>query len=131
MAFTSAQSGVLHALERAEHSVAATGQALIQGVAEQVHAAALELHDSTHALALALRGVDASSALGQAARERLVRVARDIARQREALLRRSAVVERSLQTLVPQRSQSSTYTGALGRYAGRAASSGPGFVSAY
>jgi hypothetical protein len=69
-----------------------------------------------------LRGVDGGAALATAARDRLVRVASDISQQRQALLRRSAAVERSLQTLVPQQSQSSTYAGALGRYAGRAAS---------
>ena len=72
-------------------------------------------------LALALRGVDGGAALAQVVRDRLVSVARDIAMQREALLRRSAVVERSLQTLVPQQGQASTYAGALGRYGGRAA----------
>lgn len=123
MAFIAAQREVHEALDQAERSVAATGKALVQGIAEQVHAAARELHDSAHALALVLRGADGGAALGEAARERLVCVARDIARQREALLRRSAVVERSLQTLVPQRSQSSTYADAIGRYAGRAAPS--------
>lgn len=123
MPFTAAQAEVNAALTQAERSVAATGQALVHGIAEQVHAATRALHDSAHALALVLRGVDGGAALGEAARERLVRVARDIAQQREALLRRSATVERSLQSLVPQRSQSSTYAGALGRYAGRSASS--------
>lgn len=121
MPLTAAESNIHAALDWAERSVAATGRALEQGLADQVHAAARELHDSAHALALALRAVDGGAALGQAARQRLVRVARAIARQREALLRRSAVVERSLQTLVPQRSQSSTYAAALGRYGGRAA----------
>jgi hypothetical protein len=122
MAFSAAQFEVHQALEQAERCVAATGQALLQGVPEQVHAATRELHDSAHALALALRGVDGGAALARAARERLVCVARDIAQQREALLRRSAAVERSLKTLVPQQNQSGTYAGALSRYAGRAVS---------
>ncbi len=122
MPFTAAQSEIHDALDWAERSVATTGRALEQGIADQVHAAARDLHDSAHALALVLRGVDGGAGLGEAARQRLVPVARDIARQREALLRRSAVVERALQTLVPQRSRSSTYATALGRYAGRAAS---------
>jgi chemotaxis regulatin CheY-phosphate phosphatase CheZ len=122
MAFTAAQFEVHLALDQAERCVAATGKALLQGLPERVHAATRELHDSAHALALALRGVEGGAALAQAARERLIRVARDIAQQREALLRRSAAVERSLQTLVPQQNQSSTYSGALGRYAARAAS---------
>ncbi len=121
MAFIAAQSEIHQALAQAERSVAATGQALLQGLPEQVQVAARELHDSAHALALALRGVDGGAALAQAVRDRLVRVARDIAMQREALLRRSAVVERSLQSLVPQQGQASTYTGALGRYGGPAA----------
>ena len=121
MAFIAAHSDIHHALAQAERSVAATGEALLQGLPEQVQLAARELHDSAHALALALRGVDGGAALAQVVRDRLVSVARDIAMQREALLRRSAVVERSLQTLVPQQGQASTYAGALGRYGGRAA----------
>jgi hypothetical protein len=104
------------ALAQAEHSVAATGQALIEGVPEKVHAATRDLHDSAHALALVLRGVDGLSGMAEALRERLVRVARDIAMQREALLRRSAAVQQSLHSLVPQ-TRSDTYSGALSRYA--------------
>lgn len=122
MPFTAAHSDVHDALDQAERSVAATGQALLDGVPEHLHCATRELHDSAHALALVLRGVDGGATLAHSARDRLIRVARAIGHQREALLRRSAVVERSLQTLVPQQQQSSTYTGALGRYAGRAAS---------
>jgi len=107
---------IQNALSEAERSVAATGQALIQGAPEQVHAATRELHDSAHALALVLRGVDGVSGLAEAVRERLMRVARDIAMQREALLRRSAVVEQSLHSLVPQ-TRSDTYSGAVARYA--------------
>ncbi len=118
MAFIQAQSEVHHALDQAERSVAATSQALLEGNPEQVRAATCEMHDSAHALALMLRGVDNGAALRDAVRERLARVARDIAMQREALLRRSAAVDRSVQSLLPQ-SQPSTYGGALGRYAGR------------
>lgn len=105
------------ALEQAERSVAASGRALVAGDPQQLHAAALELQDSAHALALVLRGVDGASALGGAdTRQRLVRVARDLALQREALLRRSAVVEQSLHSLVPQ-TRAPTYGAALARYA--------------
>jgi hypothetical protein len=124
MAFTPAQSEILDALGQAERCVAATGQALLQDDPERVHAATRDLHDSAHALALALRSVNSGATLLLASlRDRLVNVARDIGAQREALLRRSAMVERSLQALVPpSATQSSTYSGALGRYAGRAAS---------
>lgn len=105
-----------NALAQAERSVAASGRALIEGNPQQLHAATQDLHDSAHALALVLRGVNGASALAAGTRERLVRVARDIALQREALLRRSAVVEQSLQSLVPQ-SRSPTYGAALARYA--------------
>lgn len=118
MPFIQALADVHDALDQAERSVAATGAALLLGMPETVHAATRELHDSAHALALALRGVDSGASLREAAHERLVRVARDIAMQRQALLRRSAAVERSLQSLVPQ-AQPPTYAGALGRYAGR------------
>lgn len=107
---------IQEALAQAERSVAATGQALIEGVPEKVHAATRDLHDSAHALALVLRGVDGFSDMAEALRDRLVRVARDIAMQREALLRRSAAVQQSLHSLVPQ-TRSDTYSGALSRYA--------------
>jgi hypothetical protein len=107
---------IQQALAQAERSVAATGLALMQGVPEQVQLATRDLHDSAHALALVLRAVDGLSGMAEALRERLVRVARDIAMQREALLRRSAAVEQSLQSLVP-RTRADTYSGALARYA--------------
>jgi len=122
MPFTPVQSEVRNALDQAERSVGATGQALLLGDPDRVRAATRELHDGAHALALALRGVGGGTALAASLRDRLVTVARDIGIQREALLRRSAVVDRALQSLVPQSpTQSSTYCGALGRYAGRAA----------
>lgn len=134
MALIQAQSEMHSALDQAERSVAATGRALLTGDADQVRSATRDLHDSAHALARVLRGVDSQSALdahepsrgawpsqhrGRSVHDRLVQVARDISMQREALLRRSAVVDRAVQSLLPQL-QPSTYTGALGRYAGRA-----------
>lgn len=104
------------ALSQAERSVAATRQALVHGIPERVHAAMQDLHDSAHALALVLRGVDRRSIMAEPVRDRLVLVARDIALQREALLRRSAVVAQSLHSLVPQ-TRADTYSGALSRYA--------------
>ncbi|MEO8542360.1 MAG: hypothetical protein ABJA49_05420 [Betaproteobacteria bacterium] len=116
MPLISLHPDIQQALAQAERSVVATGQALLKGVPEQVHAATRDLYDSAHALALVLRGIDGVSAMREALRERLVRVARDIAMQREALLRRSAAVEQSLHSLVPQ-TRSDTYSGALARYA--------------
>lgn len=116
------------ALAQAERSVAATGAAVVQGVPEQVQSATRDLHDSAHALALVLRGVDGMSSMAEAMRERLVRVARDIAMQREALLRRSAAVEQSLHSLLPQ-TRADTYSGALARYARGAAGQSAAFRS--
>lgn len=116
MAAIPAQSdAVHHALDQAERGVAATGQALLQGDPEQVHLATRALHDSAHALALVLRTFDNSAG---AVRDRLMRVARDVAMQREALLRRSAAVDRCVQSLLPQ-VQQKTYADELGRYAAR------------
>lgn len=119
---------IQEALAQAERSVAATGLALMQGVPEQVQAASRDLHDSAHALALVLRGVDGSFSMAEGVRERLVRVARDIAMQREALLRRSAAVVQSLQSLVPQ-TRADTYSGALARYARAGAGKSAAFRS--
>lgn len=121
MSFIAAQQDVQDALDQAERCVAASGAALIQGDPEQVHNATRELHDGAHALALVLRGVDGGAAMADGVRNRLMQVARDIGQQREALLRRSAVVDQSLQSLVPQTRQF-TYAGALGRQAGRSIS---------
>lgn len=116
MPFITLHPHIEEALSQAEHSVAATGQALVQGIPETVHAATQDLHDSAHALALVLRGVDGAFTMAAPVRERLVNVARDIAMQREALMRRSAAVEQSLHSLVPQ-TRADTYSGALSRYA--------------
>ncbi|MCP5282629.1 MAG: hypothetical protein H6930_13710 [Rhodoferax sp.] len=126
MPLFAANPEIQEALTQAERSVAATGQALIQGVPEQVHAATRDLHDSAHALALVLRDIDGVSSMAAAVHERLVLVARDIAMQREALLRRSAAVQQSLHSLVPQ-TRSDTYSGALSRYA----RGGPGKAGAF
>ena len=107
---------IQQALGQAERSVASTGEALVQGIPDLVHAATRDLHDSAHALALVLRGVDGLSTMAEPVRDRLIKVARDIAMQREALLRRSAMVEQSVQSLVPQ-TRTDTYSGALSRYA--------------
>jgi hypothetical protein len=123
MPFIAVNREVQLALDQAERSVAATGQALVLGNPDKVHSATRDLHDSAHALALVLRGADSGAAMAASLRGRLVRVAQGIAMQREALLRRSAAVELSLKSLMPQQNQSATYAGALGRYAGRAASS--------
>ncbi len=128
MPLISLHPDIQEALSQAERSVAATGQALVQGIPEQVHAATRDLHDSAHALALVLRGVDAFSAMAEPVRIRLVHVARDLSMQREALLRRSAVVQQSLQSLVPQ-TRAETYSGALSRYARGGAGKTPAFRS--
>ncbi len=126
MALFQARSEIHHALEQAERSVTASGQALLAGNPEQVQSAAGSLHASVLALALALRGVDDGATLVSELRHRLARVARAIAMQREALLRRTAAVDRSVQSLLPQ-PQPNTYAGALGRYAGRNNMSGLAF----
>ena len=114
MSFIKAEAEVHAALDQAERCVAATGAALLKGLPEQVQSATQELHDSAHALTLALRTSDNAAAV----RDRLIRVARDVAMQREALLRRSAAVDRSVHSLLPQ-VQQTTYAGDLGRYAAR------------
>lgn len=128
MPLYTANPEILEALAQAERSVAATGRALIEGVPDKVHAATRDLHDSAHALALVLRGVNGMSEMAGVLRERLVRVARDIAMQREALLRRSAAVQKSLHSLVPQ-TRSDTYSGALSRYARGSAGKSAAFRS--
>ncbi len=103
-------------LTQAEKCVSVVSQALIQGQADMVESATRELHDSVHALALVLRPLAPLSMLAPQTRDRLDAVAQAIAMQREALLRRSAAIDRSVLSLVPQ-TRTNTYAQALGRYA--------------
>lgn len=117
MAFIRARAELHAALEQAERCVRVTGGALLAGDAERLRLATQDLHDSAHALALALRGLGGATEPLDGVRERLGQVARDIAQQRAALLRRAALVDRSLQSLLPQARPSGTYVDALERYA--------------
>ena len=111
-------------LERAEVCVAAVSHALLQGQPEALEAAAGDLHHSAHRLSLVLQGRQpgaGEAGLGQ----RLRAVAQALAMQREACVRRLAVVERSLYSVIPS-TRPATYAGAVGTY-GRGGKQGGAF----
>ncbi len=86
-------------------------RALLLGEPGAIESAARELQQASLSLSGLLQGRQAKAAQDRNFRQRLAKVAQGMAMQREALLRRSAVVERSLHSIVPA-SRSTTYGGA-------------------
>ena len=113
---TNTRTDVPALLALAERSAAAVAQALLSGSPDQVEAATRELQAAATDLSLALRGlVVGKTAHGRALQQRVRAVAQNIAIQREACLRRSAAVERSLHSIVPA-TRAATYAGAVSPY---------------
>lgn len=102
-------------LSLAEHCVAVVSQALLQGQPDRLEVAARELQDAARQLSAVLQGEQGKAALDQACRHRLAALAHGMAMHREACVRRLAVVERSLHSVIPS-TRPSTYAGAVGAY---------------
>ncbi len=99
------------ALSLAEFCARAVSQALLDGDPAAVEAASRDLHRSSLSLAGALQPRQGKLTQAPEVRERLATVVQNMAMHREALLRRSAMVERSLHSIVPA-TRKSTYGGA-------------------
>ena len=114
-------------LEWAEVCLAAVSHALVQGQPDLLRAAVGDLHASAHKLSLVLQGGQGATAFarGVGLGTRLRAVAQALAMQREACVRRLAVVERSLHAVIPS-TRPSTYGGAVGAY-GRGGKQGGAF----
>ena len=100
-------------LARAEDSMLAVSHALVQGEPDLLEAASRELHQSAQSLSdvcLAAPGMP-----DKGLKQRLLAVAQGMALQREACVRRLAVVERALHGVIPA-TRPSTYGTATGPY---------------
>ena len=107
------------ALLEAENCVGAVSQALLTGDPDGLESASRSLHDAALALSAMLQGQRGRAPTDAAFKKRLGQVLLNLGMQREALLRRSAMVERSLNSIVPA-TRASTYGGT---YAGATAGS--------
>jgi acyl-CoA reductase-like NAD-dependent aldehyde dehydrogenase len=110
------------ALQSAERSQRAVEQALLAGHADLLEAAAADLQRSASALSDAVLAVNGAIQLRAPLGQRVVAVARGMVMYREACLRRGALVQRTLQSILPD-SGNSTY-GSTGPYARAARQSG-------
>ena len=108
-------------LARAEDSMLAVSHALVQGEPDLLEAASRALHQSAQSLSdacLAAPGMTDGIAYGmvdKGLKQRLVAVVQGMALQREACVRRLAVVERALHGVIPA-TRPSTYGTATGPY---------------
>lgn len=109
MKSTSIEAG----LKTVEDRLAAVSAALVLGDAPQLESHSRQLRQAMADFAL-LGGAAPSAAM----RERLAQVSQTLARQREQIVRRAVVVERTLATLIPQADTGATYTQAVGRAPG-------------
>ncbi|MEO8858435.1 MAG: hypothetical protein ABI343_15745 [Burkholderiaceae bacterium] len=101
----------LHAsLALAETCCTAVSKALLEGEPEAIEDAARDLQQASLALAGMLPSRHGHALPNGALKLRLSKVAQSLSLQREALLRRAAVVERALHSIVPA-TQASTYAG--------------------
>ena len=118
-----ALNDALASLVAAENCAHALSQALLAGDPARIEATSRELQQTALALSGLLQGARGKRANDPAFRQRLGRVLASLGMQREALLRRSAVVERSLHSIVPA-TRSSTYAGSARSYGHNARQTG-------
>ena len=111
------------ALSAAEHCAGVVSRALLQGEPAAIESATQELQQASLSLSYLLRTPGAALVLDRHFRQRLGKVVQNMAMQREALLRRTAVVERSLHSLVPA-TRAPTYAGGVAPYGHNARQSG-------
>ena len=104
------------ALSVAERCITAVSQALLCAQPDLLEAAARELQQAARGLSGAVQCLQGKTALDQLLKQRLSALARGMAMQREACVRRLAVVERSLYSVIPS-TRPSTYAGAVRPYA--------------
>jgi hypothetical protein len=118
-----ASNDALASLVAAENCASAVSKALLAGDPAHIEATSRELQQAAIALAGLFQGPRSQRVTDPAFRQRLGRVLASLGMQREALLRRSAVVERSLHSIVPA-TRASTYAGSARSYGHNAKQSG-------
>ncbi|MBL8335449.1 MAG: hypothetical protein JNM97_01635 [Rhodoferax sp.] len=97
--------------------------ALLAGAPDQTAVLSSDLHQVVQALNASLQTGAARASLDPRSRQRLRRLGQEMAQQREACLRRSAVVERSLNSIIPA-TRTTTYGGGATPYGASARRSG-------
>ena len=112
------------ALQAAELSQQAVAKALLAGQPDLLEAAAAELQRAASALSDAVLQANGAIHLHAPLRLRVVTVARSLAMYREACLRRTAVVARSLQSILPGAPGAPTYGNSTGPYGSTTRQSG-------
>jgi len=110
-------------LSLAETRSRAVSQALLTGEPDQLAVHSADLQQVVQVLSNSLQQAQVRAGLDSRARQRLRRLGQDLVQQREACLRRSAVVDRALQSLMPA-SQSATYGGGATPYGQQARRTG-------
>ena len=105
-----AATDILATLVMTERCADALSQALLSGEPDAIESATRDLHQASLVLSGVLQGRQGKAAQHPDFKKRLGKVMQGMAMQREALLRRSAVVERSLHSIVPA-TRASTYGG--------------------
>ena len=118
-----ASNDALASLVAAENCAGAVSKALLAGDPAGIEATSRDLQQAALALSGLLQGPRGKRTIDPAFRQRLGQVLASLGMQREALLRRSAVVERSLHSIVPA-TRSSTYAGSTRSYGHNAKQSG-------
>lgn len=110
-------------LALAEERSRMLSEALLAGQADQVAVSSSELQQVVQALSGYLQQAAVRAGLDSRSALRLRRLGQDLAQQREACLRWSAVVDRSLNSLLPA-TRTSTYGGGAAPYGQQARRSG-------
>lgn len=110
-------------LTAAEKQMQSLGDALLEGLPDRVASASSDLQQAVLALAGMVQSAQRSGALDSRFHLRLQRLGQSLAMQREACLRRSAVVDRSLASIIPS-SRTTTYGGGATPYGQQARRTG-------
>ena len=105
---TAAPTPTSAALLEAENCASAVSQALLAGDPDGLEAASRGLHQAALALSAMLQSQRGKPPADSDFKKRLGQVLLNLGMQREALLRRSAMVERSLNSIIPA-TRASTY----------------------
>ena len=115
---------VEQALLAAENMQQAVAKALLAGQPDLLQAAAIDLQRAAVALLDAVVAVNGAIHLRSPLRQRVLAVARSLTLYREACLRRGAVVQRSLQSILPAATGAATYGASSGPYGNQSRQSG-------
>ena len=108
----------------AEAKQEAVGLALVAGQPGVLEAAAAELQAAIAALTQTVEAVKREGPIAPAVRQRLVEMSQRIALHREACLRRGAVVERALLSVLPAAPSGPVYAAGTSPYSRAARQSG-------